>query len=120
MLNSSFHPLGEGGKPGFVTAAVASKCVVGLMGSDRNFEQAEGSANLGSDPNNPHSTNPRMASAVASNCVVLIDRLLFVFILAPLSPPALSRPAGRKREPTALFGRMFKARKYPLDMHVGK
>ena len=33
-------------------------------------------------------------------------------VFPPLTPPALSRPAGRKREPTALFGRVFKRRKY--------
>jgi hypothetical protein len=33
----------------------------------------------------------------------------------PLTPPALSRPAGRKRELTALFGRVFEQRKYTLD-----
>ena len=84
----------------------------GLLGSDRNFEQAEGGANLGSDPNNPLPNNPRTASAAASKCVVDIDALLFVFILAPLYPPALSRPAGREREPTAIFGRVYKQRKY--------
>ena len=70
----------------------------GFLGSDHNFEQAEGGANLGSDPNNPGSFNPFMPLPVASNCVAGIDALLFVFILAPLSPPALSRPAGRERE----------------------
>ena len=86
---------------------------LGLMGSDRNFAAArigflgsdpnsgrdfraghQSTTDLGSDPNNPDpnnpgSFNPFMSSALASNCVVLIDRLLFVFILAPLSPPAL-------------------------------
>ena len=52
------------------------------------------------------------APAVASKWVVGIDALLFVFILAPLSPPALSRPAGREREPTAIFGRVNKQRQY--------
>ena len=51
--------------------------------------------------------------AVASNCVAVVDRYISVFNLAPLSPPALSRPAGREREPTALFGRVIKQRKYP-------
>ena len=80
----------------------------GLLGSDRNFEQAEGGANLGYDPNNPD-----MPSAVASNCVVEVDALLSVFILAPLSHPRLSlAPPGEKEEPTAIFGRVLKQRKY--------
>ena len=122
MLNSLFHHLGKGGKSGFVTAAVASKCVVGLMGSDRNFEQAEGFlgsdpnsgqclrtgqerfTDLGSDPNNPGSFSPYAPSAVASNCVVLIDRNVFVFILAPLSHPRLSlAPPGEREAPTAIW-----------------
>jgi|GEM_PF-5267855 len=85
-------------------------------------------------------------AAVASNWVAGIDALLFVFILAPLSPPALSvfgvraqirRASGSprrgrrkapqrnwcltpitKREPTAIFGRVFKTRKYKLIKHV--
>jgi len=99
----------------------------GLLGSDRNFEQAEGGANLGSDPNNPHPNNPdpnnpgsnlnclntRTASALASNCVVEVDALLSVFILAPLiHPRLLPAPPGGKKEPTALFGRANKRRKY--------
>src|SRR5665647_2969260 len=32
-------------------------------------------------------TSPR--SAVASNCIAVVDRYISVFILAPLSPPAL-------------------------------
>ena len=110
MLNSLFDHLCERGKSGFVPAVVASKCVVGLMGSDpnsgqslragqrgflgsdRNFGQAEGGANLGSDPNSPHPNNPGLFSpcsptTVASNWVVGIDALLFVFILAPLTLP---------------------------------
>jgi len=56
--------------------------------------------------------NPCASAAVASKWIVGIDALLFVFILAPLTPPALSRPAGRKRELTAIFGRVYKQRKY--------
>ena len=52
------------------------------------------------------------AVAVASNWVVGLDTFLFVFILAPLYPPALSRPAGREREPTATFGRVNRQKKY--------
>ena len=61
-----------------------------------------------------------LVQAVASKWVLEIDAFIFVFILAPLTPPALSRPAGRKRELTALFGRVFKALKCPLDKDVGK
>ena len=57
--------------------------------------------------------HPGAAATVASNCVAGIDALLFVFILAPLSPPALSRPAGRERGLTATFGRVLKQKKYP-------
>ena len=54
-----------------------------------------------------------------SNWVVGIDALLFVFILAPLySPRPFPAPPGGKEEPTAIFGHVFKARKYSLDKHV--
>jgi hypothetical protein len=66
----------------------------------------------------PNFYNSHAASAVASNCVVVVDRFVFVFILAPLVPPALSRPAGWKRELTAIFGRVFEVRKYKLKSHV--
>ena len=43
------------------------------------------------------------------------------FFLAPLSHPRLFlAPPGEKEEPTATFGRVFKAKKYPLEKHVGK
>jgi hypothetical protein len=95
----------------------------GFLGSDPNSGQGlragqERLTDLGSDPNNPDPINPFTASVVASNCVVGIESFLSVFILAPLSPPALSRPAGRERELTATFGRVFKAKKYPFEKHV--
>ncbi len=53
-----------------------------------------------------------LLQAVASNCMAVLKGNIFVFILAPLTPPALSRPAGRKRELTAIFGRVYKAIQY--------
>ena len=88
-----------------------------------------------------------MAAAVASNCVVEVDALLFVFIFGPTHSPTLwflgsepkfaepsAPPKGaaqsataklvsdpnNQRELTAIFGRVFKAKKYPLDKYVGK
>jgi hypothetical protein len=37
----------------------------------------------------------------------------------PLTLPALSRPAGRKRELTSTFGRVFEAKKYPRPSSLG-
>ena len=37
----------------------------------------------------------------------------------PLTPPALSRPAGRKRELTAVFGRVFEQGQYTLNGTLG-
>jgi len=53
-----------------------------------------------------------LALTVASNCVAGVDGHVFVFIFGPtLSPPPLSRPAGRKRG--ASFGHVNKQGKYP-------
>ena len=38
----------------------------------------------------------------------------------PTLSPTLSRPAGRERELTALFGRVFKEKKYAFEKYVGK
>jgi len=39
--------------------------------------------------------------------------------MAPLSYPRLSlAPPGEKEEPTAIFGRVFEQKKYPIDRHV--
>jgi hypothetical protein len=88
---------------------VASNCAVGFLGSDPNSGQGlragqERFTDLGSDPNNPGSNHQfprsRAASAVASKCVVVAERNVFVFILAPfclaLASVGLagSRPAG--------------------------
>ena len=51
-------------------------------------------------------------SSVASNYVVGFDGNVFVFIFGPTLSPTLSRPAGRKREPTAIFGRVNIQMKY--------
>ncbi len=57
-----------------------------------------------------------MAWALASNCVVVVERALFVFIFGPtLSPPPLSRPAGRERGANSQFGRVFKALQCLID-----
>ncbi|BCO25208.1 hypothetical protein MIZ03_0068 [Rhodoferax lithotrophicus] len=42
--------------------------------------------------------------------VVLIAMDLIVLWFPPLTPPALSRPAGRKRGLTAVFGLVFELR----------
>lgn len=61
----------------------------------------------------PACRHPRMASALASNCVAGFDCYLFVFILAPLYPPRpFPAPPGGKGELTPLFGRVLKQRKY--------
>ncbi len=58
-------------------------------------------------------THTLSASAVASNCIAVVDRYISVFILAPLSHPRLSlAPPGEKEEPTAIFGHVNKQRKY--------
>ena len=100
-----------------VASAVASNWMIGFLGSDPNSghclrARQQSSTDLGSDPNNPNPFSPHQSSAVASNWVVVVDALLSVFILAPLTPPALSRPAGRKRGPTAIFGRVSEVSQY--------
>src|SRR5674476_78425 len=96
--------------PGSAPSSVASKYGLGFLGSDPNSGQsfrsgqqgflgsdhnfaakrsgapagtAEGSANLGSDPNDPGSLYPFAPSAMASKCVVAFDRDVFVFIFGP-------------------------------------
>ena len=51
-------------------------------------------------------------SSVASKCVAAVDKNVSVFIFGPTLSPTLSRPAGREREPTAIFGRVNKKMKY--------
>jgi hypothetical protein len=58
------------------------------------------------------------APAVASNCVVVVDRHVFVFIFGPThTPPPLSRPAGRKRG--ASYGRVFEVSQYTRHCALG-
>ena len=42
--------------------------------------------------------------------------IFLYFLFPPLTPPALSRPVGRKRELTAVFCRVLKQRQYKLDL----
>jgi len=117
-------------------AAVASKCVVGLVGSDPNCERAaEGFwgripirgtafklANKASPiwaltpiirhPNNPGSFHPFMPSAMASKCVAEIDRDVSVFIFGPTHSPRPLPPRRAEEGANTTFGRVLKQSQY--------
>ena len=67
---------------------------------------------LGSDPNNPGSFSPRAPAAVASNCAVVVDSFVFVFIFGPTHTPRPFPPRRAEEGANTTFGRVYKRRKY--------